>query len=790
MHEGKAKECVLIVGDWFVDEHWVFGLHRSPTSSRTGSAHYRALNPVWNEVRAFCGAGRSAFFLHHVRKGKDRFFPSILGLGFWHRKDTEALKALFAPDNQTHSPYRLMDKAAGPSPEGIDLLNLNNSFLVTPPSALKKNSLKNKNLSKHKKDVDFTDRIIRIYRQGNDGRYWYERFDWEPRRRPVHWKPEQLEDLTAKITRALGKKTVSIVIIKDLLKDVVNRQIVEWLANGLGKTARWYVSSKKWKPDWQGMLKQVDCRLYLVPQVAAKEAMLTPKAEFSEWLTRAGNPSQEAIHAIEDIYKNVHNGSSACNVVVLPGGFSFLSFCADRGGSNAKKVCVVQPQKEAGTIKVAMGGDSILFPALCACMEYPTRSKHDMAKLLRHAMDCTYDWVAAEGKRVTDFEGWDPNPKKWNPKPKLLNIANCADQPKRFQDTTKTTQWKEENEWWLRALDPDKCGVVLIDGRRQLQLWRSMSEVDGYVCCETSKRAELRRLLQGIKDFSVRATSHTKVPRATSHTAALIVADPGSGKTFLVKKLAKLAGLQYLTFNIANVNTRSDIVNYFDEIRAKQEEELNTKMLVFFDEINAKINNDPVYGSFLSVLEDGSYVRDGKTFHLEPCVWIFAGTQQLERDEREKENKEKETQKGSDLASRLGLGTLKLNPSKQIVKSPQLILNLNPAAQTAESLLRLERVYLGAVHLRRQFSVTKVSEPVLKAFRDLPMQTRVRDIVHFVENFVDIQYNEVRSENVPKIWPHDEEGYAATKWAKDVEEMKIQLAPKKTIEKADIEIVE
>ena len=73
MSESKTKECVLIVGDWFVDEHWVFGLHRSPSSSRTGRAHYRALNPVWNEVRAFCGTGRSAFFLHHVRNEKDRF---------------------------------------------------------------------------------------------------------------------------------------------------------------------------------------------------------------------------------------------------------------------------------------------------------------------------------------------------------------------------------------------------------------------------------------------------------------------------------------------------------------------------------------------------------------------------------------------------------------------------------------------------------------------------------------------------------------------------------------------
>jgi hypothetical protein len=63
----KAKK-ILVVGDWFVDEHWVMGVHRSATSSRTGHAHYRALHNMSSTVQSFCGAGLTASLLYQVKK--------------------------------------------------------------------------------------------------------------------------------------------------------------------------------------------------------------------------------------------------------------------------------------------------------------------------------------------------------------------------------------------------------------------------------------------------------------------------------------------------------------------------------------------------------------------------------------------------------------------------------------------------------------------------------------------------------------------------------------------------
>jgi|WetSurMetagenome_2_1015567.scaffolds.fasta_scaffold30767_3 hypothetical protein len=44
--DGNRVKRILVVGDWIVDEHWVTGIHRSPTSSRTGQTHRRALHSL------------------------------------------------------------------------------------------------------------------------------------------------------------------------------------------------------------------------------------------------------------------------------------------------------------------------------------------------------------------------------------------------------------------------------------------------------------------------------------------------------------------------------------------------------------------------------------------------------------------------------------------------------------------------------------------------------------------------------------------------------------------------
>ena len=95
---------------------------------------------------------------------------------------------------------------------------------------------------------------------------------------------------------------------------------------------------------------------------------------------------------------------------------------------------------------------------------------------------------------------------------------------------------------------------------------------------------------------------------------------------------------------------REELLKLFEEVATKQTSG-GDALLVFVDEINALLDSSSVYGAFLSPLEDGIYVRNGKTFSLKPCVWIFAGT-------RLKDDARTDTQKLSDFKSRITLEKL------------------------------------------------------------------------------------------------------------------------------------
>jgi hypothetical protein len=125
------------------------------------------------------------------------------------------------------------------------------------------------------------------------------------------------------------------------------------------------------------------------------------------------------------------------------------------------------------------------------------------------------------------------------------------------------------------------------------------------------------------------------------------------------------------------------------------------------------------------------YRRAGKTFPIEPCLWLFAGT----KDPRDATGTE--TMKASDFVSRLTLKPVHLKPP-QIVNTPED---------------RLENVYLGVAMLRAEFpDVREVSLHVLDAFHQLEASLSIREFRHFTKDFVDINSGEVRFANVPTTW--------------------------------------
>lgn len=725
---------VLIIGDWFIDEHWTMGIHRSATSSRTGKGHYRALQEIGSEVRAFCGAGRTAFFLHQVRVRQEEksqlLFKNITGLGFWHHEDTNDLYTLFDPKFQAHSPYRLRDKDTSKMPlDGLKLINMND--------VLMSEDNRNKNA--------FTNRIIRIYSTTKDGKITFDRYDWEPHAKRVDWSDEKIDQLVHKI-----EDKPSVIIVKDLLKGAVNRKLIERLASEY-KGARWYISSKKWKPDWLDTLKRnsVKIELLLVPHVAAQEALATENITY--WLSHSEHPSKEALDIIQGLYEK----SGARSIIVLPEGLSAIGRISEKGSALGvdDALCVIQPAKKIKPVKVPMGEQSILFPALCSGIEYSYQNNTsnrapNIPNILAHAFECTSDWISAEGERVLNPASWKPDPHEWEPKPSILEDVSCIESEPKRVTINKKNNWNKEINDWESAENNEKFGVIIKgNNHRELQLSRSMTEVNGYVCWGQEKRKYLSRLVKGINDFH----NNSNFP-----AAAMLIAEPGSGKSFLITRLAKSAELEPLTFNITHLSSRGEIISWFDTIHAKQQEMPDKKFLIFIDEINSDLDGGKPYSAFLSPLEDGFYVRNGQINILKPAVWIFAGTENPIQQQADK---------GSDFMSRMTLGAILLSH------------------HTEPNYKELERIYFGVAMLNSIFHDVKfVSEDVLRAFQYLgkDADVRARDIKHFVRQFSNIQYARVTSANVPDCWPKDEQRARYNMWKRNIsskEEANIEIVP-------------
>src|SRR5687768_3273937 len=82
----------------------------------------------------------------------------------------------------------------------------------------------------------------------------------------------------------------------------------------------------------------------------------------------------------------------------------------------------------------------------------------------------------------------------------------------------------------------------------------------------------------------------------------MFIASPGSGKTYLVRCLAKTLKLRYLGFNITQMISKADLLDCFDTIVTNQAQNREVPLLVFIDEINAKLDNQHVYDTFLAPL--------------------------------------------------------------------------------------------------------------------------------------------------------------------------------------------
>ncbi len=572
----------------------------------------------------------------------------------------------------------------------------------------------------------------------------------------------------------------------DLIKFVVET-INSQQAGRKRPNPKWYISSKHWRPSWLEWLKKLpptDVQLFVVPHVAADQATEVyddpnSSAPLSRWLTKDGAVTAEAMTRIDRLARDFPKAS----VVILPSGLSVIGLFHQDGGKRLFR----QTSKGKGFWVDSVPMDTIFLPAMATLeLEHDSESSANCKLALRF----TATWMQREAKRITDPSGWRPH------KDQHLDWSNVTatgrqagtdrDAEGRDRDPLnpewqRPVDWSEAQTEWQQAYQERgvitgvQAGVEATEAvKRSIEIKRSMVEVDGYVCLLPQKRRILRQITKVLRAFD----------RDQGSRSFMLVASPGAGKSYLVSKLAELHEFSLLQFNITSLLSREDLLDCFDTIVTSQAANPRKRFLVFFDEVDAVLNQQSVYDAFLRPLEEGLYVRAGKSFHLNPCVWFFAGTRiptpsvaeihpgsrLSDRQTRLAEvtlnsNHDCGPQKGSDFVSRLTEAPADFD--FEDVKD-------NDFDSEIATLARLENVYAGVTLLKIAFpDVLEVTEAVLEAFRVLPPKTGIRRIRRFVDGFDQVSYGRVGKGNLPENWIEDMgvQAVGCARWVREAVEL-------------------
>src|SRR5579864_194050 len=696
--ESKRK-TVLVVGDWVVDEHWIVAHDRSTTASRRGQHHYHAVHEPTSSVAALCGAGIVASLLREARLQKEQESPqfNVHGIGAWAPGDQEALASMLSPGGlDGHNPFRS----------------------TTPP--LVETTLPTVKLHNVCADLDAaTTRVIRVYlEEGRTIRHLY-RLDWYKPPRPQSsnslWLATEREVDEWWEGADLADIRPDVIVIKDLVKGVVSPALVKKLVSAYGrKTPHWYISSKAWHLErqkdsddewylsgdsWLAELTGQVIPLMLVPAVAAERAR--HERSLNAWCVDAREPSWHAMLVMDALAKALSAGKKAPDIAVLAEHALFLRTLV---GDECKLVARVEPGRYTGHVhnfEEFVPLASVFFSALIAHMEAGT-GVTTAGDALADAITFTETWVAAEARRFTI-----PGP--WTPSKEHRPLTVSATPPAAGEAGRQSWRdWRHELTDWRQA----RQGLGILEARHgvrtrpAIELRRAMTDVAGYICLVPDKRRAVRSLKRELRRFK----DHF---HGRKHGVSLLLeAEPGSGKTFLLDRIAEDLGMKLAKYNVAQWTTLSEVIASFDDIVSRQSEDADHPLIVFVDEINTQVEGSHVYQLFLDPLEQGTYISHGRRFSIRPCAWVFAGTGI--------EDGHPET-KGSDFKSRLSVPPLRFYWDD---------------SEKNHDFSTLERVYVGAQNIIRIFpEVKSASEAVLRGFTLLPSTTSFRDQMRFVMEF-------------------------------------------------------
>ncbi len=184
---------------------------------------------------------------------------------------------------------------------------------------------------------------------------------------------------------------------------------------------------------------------------------------------------------------------------------------------------------------------------------------------------------------------------------------------------------KRENEWllqrlreiWLEQPGDDRKGAEQTNlGDEQLLTGGTIGR---YVTCTEGFKKELSALERTVSTYVGR-------DRPSRPLNMLLAANPGSGKSFLVKELSKQfpGDTAFLEYHVASFRKLDDLFSIFQRIQSLN---LEGKLpFVLLDEVDCKVAGEYIFPNLLAPLWDGIFHIGQERHHLGRAVLFFAAS--------------------------------------------------------------------------------------------------------------------------------------------------------------------
>ncbi len=674
--------ALLLIGDWFIDEYWIVSKINSYHSSHTGDIHYSVQQKeITNSVMNYCGVpeiieiikARNKVKVKIGKRRKSIKLENLTCIGSWNPVDNAVIKCLLCREHSKEkflTPYTLRSLKF----PGVNSNNQKYSSKIVGQTHCLYNYSElckfesNINIfniyNDKKQETASTNRIIRNY-DGFGGKtpHNINRIDWINKLDDSTGDKLSIEELLGKDVDFTGM--VIHIIVEDHGMGVLSSKTINQLFNFLNtfkyQEVCWHIRTKMENPDWLKALfiniqhygNENNCIETIVNdfKIQQKEKGIR-KPWFEKTISRSslellgqmvGSP-----YYLHENPRPVEFPNIAKSAAILFEDNSIVGIerieTSKRSGTHRYR-CFLYDNSKKISQPLTIGRTRKFFTAIVikkiigSIVGVPPKKFHEICN---EASNFAYYW--SELLR-----------EKWNEG--NLNVFNYSEiidaifhKDSYFNNSLNDkSTLSNYDDLWKRWNESSKYQGII--NQKSFDLWRGFGSLDDYITIGGSKRNAINDLINEIYKFSKQVSPEYSL-------SCLITAAPGWGKSFLAKCAAKKFKLEYLEFSVSQMATTKDFIGCLATISSVQSRNKDKKLLVFIDEINAEVEGHSIIPLMLSPIWDGVFINEGRSYRIDPCIWLFASTSDLNALS---DSKNPKNNKGSDFASRLNGPILELD---------------------------------------------------------------------------------------------------------------------------------